>query len=220
MTAMKDGKVTDQELDALGRSVIKAALLSPSDIDEIVSKRGLYDGVLAKIVVETGRKPRSRWLIWSPAVVSAAFVVIISVPLIAYIWGMNTTASHPRVIYSVKEDRNVFNTVPAEPPPSLPAEPFRPEPAVYTRSERRPEPRIRQSRATATRPPEAHFEPIGFSANAEDAILDGRVVRVEMPRSALFALGVDLPLENGTKAVKADLLVGSDGTPRGIRLVE
>jgi hypothetical protein len=47
----------------------------------------------------------------------------------------------------------------------------------------------------------------------------GRVIRVDMPRSSLFALGVNVPLENGPDVVKADLLIGPDGTTRAIRVV-
>ena len=41
-----------------------------------------------------------------------------------------------------------------------------------------------------------------------------------MPRSALFAMGVNIPLENDAEVVKADLLVGTDGVTRAIRVVE
>ena len=110
--------------------------------------------------------------------------------------------------------------------PSVKApEPSRQEPELINTTWKRPveAPQAVRSRR-AKRPPakdaEPVFHPIGFAERAEDAVIDGRVVRVEMPRSALFALGIDLPLENGTRSVKADLLVGADGTPRAIRLVE
>jgi hypothetical protein len=49
---------------------------------------------------------------------------------------------------------------------------------------------------------------------------DLRVVRAELSRAALFALGVNLPIEDGAAKVKTDLLVGRDGVARAIRLVE
>lgn len=50
---------------------------------------------------------------------------------------------------------------------------------------------------------------------------DGHVVRAEIPRSSLVAMGVvDLPIEGSNEKIKTDLLVGSDGVVRGIRIVK
>ena len=65
--------------------------------------------------------------------------------------------------------------------------------------------------------PGAEFYPI---AGDGDAVAGGHIVRVEMPRSRLFALGVNVPLENDSETVKADLLVGPDGVTRAIRLLK
>lgn len=59
-----------------------------------------------------------------------------------------------------------------------------------------------------------------FDGDTLEAARGGHVVRVDMPRSSLFAMGVNVPLENETGSIKADLLVGPDGVTRGIRLVE
>jgi hypothetical protein len=49
-----------------------------------------------------------------------------------------------------------------------------------------------------------------------------QVIRVEMPRTALAALGYlrATPASDATTAVRADLLVGNDGIARGIRFVQ
>jgi hypothetical protein len=83
-----------------------------------------------------------------------------------------------------------------------------------------------------TRPPRAPSAPAVAEADAEEdftpllygdpwADVDAvQVVRVEMPRSALAALGyVDAPPPSDAAAVRADLLVGNDGIARGIRFV-
>lgn len=54
-----------------------------------------------------------------------------------------------------------------------------------------------------------------FAARGEDL----RVVRVEMPLSALRLLGARINDEFITKDVIADLLVGADGTPYAFRLI-
>jgi hypothetical protein len=85
-----------------------------------------------------------------------------------------------------------------------------------------------------TRPPRAPSAPAVAEVDAEtedftpllygdpwadvDAV---QVVRVEMPRSALAALGYvhAPPPSEAAAAVRADLLVGNDGIARGIRFV-
>jgi hypothetical protein len=47
----------------------------------------------------------------------------------------------------------------------------------------------------------------------------GKVIRVQMPRSALIAFGLPVNVERADVPVKADLLVGEDGLARAIRFV-
>ena len=47
----------------------------------------------------------------------------------------------------------------------------------------------------------------------------GVVVRVEIPRSTLLAMGLPVNTERGNSLVKADVVVSDDGMPRAIRLV-
>ncbi|HLL76050.1 MAG TPA: hypothetical protein VK421_12400 [Pyrinomonadaceae bacterium] len=62
------------------------------------------------------------------------------------------------------------------------------------------------------------FVPI--SAGASSAPLDGgQVVRVEAPRAALASLGLPVDPTRANEKVKADLLLGHDGTAHAIRLV-
>ena len=56
-------------------------------------------------------------------------------------------------------------------------------------------------------------------AEAADAS-GGRIVRVDLPRASLFAMGINVPLENDSDTVKADILIGPDGVTRAIRLVK
>jgi hypothetical protein len=55
---------------------------------------------------------------------------------------------------------------------------------------------------------------------SEEATRNGRIIRVELPRASLVALGVNLPLDSDKQMIKTDLLVGPDGVPRAIRLVD
>lgn len=231
---MKEGRLTNKELDELGKQFIIAANPGEGQIERLVSDPGLYDGVLAKIaaanepVIEPGRR-----FALKPVAAMAMTLVLLSIPLLAVLkflddGGQNANISHlPAIARTSLAPLSDVSEKPLGPvpvgPPEDPMDAERPRAikAMMTETTERDRPqKPRRMRPERLPEPEPVFHPIGLTERAEDAAIDGRVVRVEMPRSALFALGVDLPLENGTRAVKADLLVGADGIPRGIRLVE
>jgi hypothetical protein len=62
------------------------------------------------------------------------------------------------------------------------------------------------------------FIPLTELADAT-AISSGTIVRVEMPRASLIAMGLPLNAERAYQTVKADIVVGDDGLARAIRLV-
>jgi hypothetical protein len=57
--------------------------------------------------------------------------------------------------------------------------------------------------------------------SAEDlpVLESGRIVRLELPMAFLPAYGIDVPPEDASRVVEADVLVGQDGQPRAIRFV-
>jgi hypothetical protein len=62
------------------------------------------------------------------------------------------------------------------------------------------------------------FIPLTAIADAT-AMHSGTIVRVEMPRASLIAMGLPLHAERAHETVKADIVVGDDGLARAIRLV-
>jgi hypothetical protein len=62
------------------------------------------------------------------------------------------------------------------------------------------------------------FIPLTAIADAT-AMHSGTIVRVEMPRASLIAMGLPLNAERARETVKADIVVGDDGLARAIRLV-
>ncbi len=63
-----------------------------------------------------------------------------------------------------------------------------------------------------------HYISLNYAAGSvtpEESV----VVRVDVPRTTLIAMGLPLNLEYGSAMVKADLRVGIDGVPLAIRLV-
>jgi len=68
----------------------------------------------------------------------------------------------------------------------------------------------------AQRPEEFLAIPYAPPMTVEDR---GEVIRVRLPRQSVRSLGIPITGERLTERIPADLLVGEDGIPRGIRLV-
>jgi len=62
------------------------------------------------------------------------------------------------------------------------------------------------------------YMPLTYATYTDEAD-SGHVVRVQVPRAALLALGVRMSGEPSAELVKADVIVGDDGLARAIRLV-
>jgi hypothetical protein len=101
--------------------------------------------------------------------------------------------------------------------PSAPAGPAV-ERAVYRQVRQSSQPRVERAGANETAGPE--FMPVTYTGDNGESARGGRVIRVDISRATLFAMGINVPLENESPTVKADLLVGPDGVTRAIRLVE
>ncbi len=67
---------------------------------------------------------------------------------------------------------------------------------------------------------EGDFYSLPFAGILEHSKEELQMLRVELPRSSLVALGLKPPLENEKGIIKTDLLVSSDGITRAIRLVK
>ena len=66
---------------------------------------------------------------------------------------------------------------------------------------------------------EEGFLPLPGAANLESAdALD--LVRMELPRSAMMQVGIEVSPERADETVQADVMVGSDGLARAVRFVE
>jgi len=75
----------------------------------------------------------------------------------------------------------------------------------------------------APAPAGSQLRPVEFmtipAAAGLPALESARIVRMELPLSALPAYGVEIVPDAARSAIQADLLVGQDGQARGIRLV-
>ncbi|MBS1789244.1 MAG: hypothetical protein JST85_16075 [Acidobacteria bacterium] len=64
----------------------------------------------------------------------------------------------------------------------------------------------------------ANYIPLSYAAGSATPD-QSLVVRVNVPRTTLIAMGLPLSAERGSEMVKADLRVGIDGVPLAIRLI-
>lgn len=77
-----------------------------------------------------------------------------------------------------------------------------------------------ESPQVAKKEPQKIFYSLPFAENSETGNENLQVVSTKLSRSELFALGVNLQLENENSTVETELLVGDDGVARAIRVVE
>jgi hypothetical protein len=97
--------------------------------------------------------------------------------------------------------------------------------AIYGTAPRRPvyqsvpKSSVNEGRMTSTSGEIAtDFMPVSYGDNLNE-IDNGRIVRVEMPRSALAQFGLPVNMDRANERIKADVLIGDDGMARAIRFV-
>lgn len=217
------------ELDRIADALLKSSVLKHDEIDEIVARRDLFSSVKRRVIAESKNRqstPRTA-LILRPRVLSfAALSLVAVITMISAVEAIrNRTKSRPNGNQTVARHEQASPgtspVIPAVAPPEKDEPISNIQQAVYKPSRPRP---------TTVKGPyhpvrnEAPEEPIEFYAladmNSGESVGGGRVVRVDLPRASLVSLGVNIPLGNDKQLIKADLLVGPDGVPRAIRLVE
>lgn len=62
------------------------------------------------------------------------------------------------------------------------------------------------------------FQRIALTGDSPQFSESDRIVRVELPRSSLFAMGINVAVENEGDIIKAELLLSPDGIMKGVRL--
>lgn len=219
-------KPEKNSFDEIARALTKAAATSSAEIDRITSNRALFDGVRTRIASEQVR-PVTRRSMFRPASAVLASLMLVAA---ATAFGFIFLKKAPEVVRTrpipaapqqqpnpnIRKFNEPDRAVDASLPPEEPV--IRPE-RVSTRSTTNKPARTRQPAAQQARY-EGDFYAVSYAGDPNETERGGRIVRVDIPRSTLFAMGVDIPLENDRETVKADLLIGNDGVTRAIRVVE
>ena len=158
------------------------------------------------VAFASAKKPASRWRSGLTYAACAATVVVI---LGGAIWFKRYSSSpnQPTISKQSKqqEPKVQVNVAEVKPPDRTDG--------------RQPKPR---TRARRTAPQEEDVANLFFSLVEEGELApleSGRVVRVEMPASALISFGLQISAEVLTQPVQADLLLGQDGLARAVRFL-
>jgi hypothetical protein len=231
---MNKRKLTNEELDRIGRASLRAAAVSRDEIENIVSSPMFFNSIKDRIEAERPENERIGWLTqfsllnWNraAAVFAIAAIFLGSTVAILVFAKRNRNISSPEQI--AKQDQPIQpekdRSAPVYEPPAREI----PGPAAnVTAASYKKEP-VRKAlvhRAAAKNREAPVFEAEGdfypVAGTPGGMPQDGHVVRAEIPRSSLVAMGVvDLPIEGSNEKIKTDLLVGSDGVVRGIRIVK
>jgi len=222
----------NEDLERRGRSLLKAGMVRADEIERIVSKPELFASIRSRIAAEEAKNRPAGFLhVWRMQLAFSGGLAAIAVAAaLAAFAVFSGNDKQPEMAYVV------------EPPPDEVIQESQPQPApaiesapVETRPQRSYGPptsvtakmfRRKETKRSAVPQKQekavdlGEFYALAHVPNAPEAALDTQVIRVEVPRASLVALGINVPLDSSSENVKTDLLVGSDGVPRAIRLVE
>ena len=214
-------KLENKKLDEIGKTLVKAGTLPSRDIEKIVASPALFDSVRARIAMEKARPARVSYFRPGLAAFASVALVVVVVAFVAFTSepGIVATRVVPDAPKNSEPTRflDPDKLVAVTPPVEDDDEAVRPE-----RISTRPAARVSRPKQSFTQPIryQDSFYAVSYAGDPHETERGSRIVRVDIPRSTLFAMGVNIPLENESTTVKADLLIGSDGVTRGIRVVE
>jgi hypothetical protein len=229
---MKRRELTTKDLDRIGIKALTALRASDEEIGRIASSEDLFEPVRAAIRLHSGRpskrslhfRLRPYAMAWGMAAASLLVVAIIAVLVF-----VGQYDSSQQVAENLTE-----RVMPVELPEAQESAPTlgykeTSGPTVVAASFKRQTARRsrRPTRLHTPRRPEpiniedvGEFQALTYTGDAAEIDAAAQIVRVELPRSSLFALGVDLPIENqAATKIKADLLIGEDGVMKAVRVV-
>jgi hypothetical protein len=238
----------NEELDRIGRRLLGAARLPAEEIDKIVGSPKLFDAVKAGIEAEQKARKSKRffgyWLnlpVLSWRKTGAALAVLMFFAIVALgLFALTKQNSSSTLAEQITVPQIHLSSAPVEIPRETASGEDLPEiektknsgrenqtvfrKAVF-KNESAALPKIKARRKNfVKRPPESEpegeFYALAHAGNLGEAGEDLRIIRTELSRSSLFALGVNLPIENETEKIKTDLLVGADGVAKAIRFVK
>ncbi len=239
---MRKQDLQNKRLDEIGRRLLESAALQSDEIERIANAPHLFDSVKAKIKTEELRRKPKRFVVnfWSWQTATSAFSILFILAIGASLFIFKTKDSGqtvkqtnaPEIQRQIGQKENPSPQV-AQDFPGFPAQknPSVKNRIIAQKTDFKTEtPKLKNQAPRKTSPAEhaqsrkneaeGAFYSLALAGNWEADGEDLQIVRTELSRSQLFALGVNVPVENETAKIKTDLLVGTNGVPRAIRFVE
>jgi hypothetical protein len=237
----------NEKLDRIARALLEAAKMRDEEIEKIVSAPNLFASVQARISAEQkGHEKKSffgNWLHLSfpnlqrMLAFSALFFLCFGVFGFVLFSKLNSkieTVSAPEFesiqpfeFQPEPESTADFPEIPESQPRFEKTKTIArkivqktEKPAAKKSLKTSPKQKSEKVSTPAKSEPNGEFYALNYAGNLAENGEVLQVVRAELSPSSLFALGVNLPIENAPEKIKTDLLVGSDGIARAIRFVE
>lgn len=214
------------ELDLIGRRLFERVGLESATIEKIAASPDVYSSVLARIKeqkrVSSATVSGKTSFRFGRVVAAACVLVVMS---FVSLWIVFRDDKEIALDHKIDLPVPLPETArPQTPPGEIVSEQQTsgrakyPDTVIERVSTKKPSPR--RVRNSADESPLAEFVSLGLSSSPQHTADGGRVIRVELPAASLFAMGVNVPIENGSEMLKADLIVGPDGVTRAVKLVE
>lgn len=230
---MKD--LRKEKIERIERKLLKANRVSSDELREIVSAPQFFDKINARIKAEQAVRDAQDvrkqpiFPLWNWQRISLAFGVLTIFS--AFVAGLLifsrqdfSTAHLAETVKPLEIQRTIVevNETPSEIKEAETKDRNTPEKIVFKNITSKFKAQVsRKKLPRAVRDEtEEEFYPLAFTENLEEAKEDGKVIRVELSRSSLLALGLNPPMDDEVVKVKTDLLLGADGVARGIRFVK
>jgi hypothetical protein len=225
----------NKKLYSIGRELLKTGAPPDDMLENIVSGPHLFNAIKQRVAAEqktsaAGLSFASILSFLSRPQTAAAFAALMIAVLATgafYFYARQTTfetvaKNGPPEISARKDSKPlVIKNTPG--PDVIEGAPLRPTAVAFHQN--RPAPVIRENFRKKLPVGETAYEsdgefyPLTYTGSSGEIAPGAQIVRVELPRSSLSSMGIDLADENRAGTVKADLLISSDGVARGVRLV-
>lgn len=225
---MNNLKLDKKTLDEIGRRLIASSALPPAEIDKIVANPQLFSRVTKRIAAAGETQPTNAslpFLARRTRAFAGAAILAIAATAAAGLFFMPQApperAGQIQIPDTLPEDARPVSPPRREVTELSPGRATNREAAFEKVAVRTTVKKGPARPPVPAHEPEGDFYAISTTYAMDETAGGGRIIRVDVPRSSLFAMGINIPLENGgTETVKADLLVGSDGVTRAIRVVK
>lgn len=232
----------NENLDRIGRRLLQTAKVKGEELDRIVASPQLFEAVKARIKAEkqSRRTPQRFFDGWinlsfpNRQTIAGAMAILLVTAVCAAVIIFKKQET-PQIVERTFDPETKLPITPSERREQL-AEiketeivavknPTKVERVVHKVKKLKSS--YRKLKPDQSKAPQSYekqspevFYSLAIGGNWDADGEDLQVVRAELSRSELFALGVNLPDQEEIAKVKTDLLVGANGVPRAIRFVE